>query len=77
MKKSDMTDLSDDQCAAIERLEAQLEALPPQEHAKRMRAALSVSRQEVDESLAKKEKEKKGKKDRLLSSNPSSPNPSS
>jgi len=53
-----MTSLTDQQRAAIERLETQLEAVTPEERARRMGAALSVSGREVEASLA--EKGKKG-----------------
>lgn len=62
-----MTSQNDEQRAAIERLETQLESVTPEERARRMKGALSVSRQEVEASLA--EKGKKGQRE------PPSPSP--
>jgi hypothetical protein len=57
-----MTDLTDKQRAAIERIDAKLERVAPDEQKRRMKAALSVSRQEVEASLAEgKAKRGKGK----------------
>lgn len=55
-----MTNLTDEQRAAIERLESQLESVTSEERAGRMKAALSVSGREVEASLA--EKGKKGQR---------------
>jgi hypothetical protein len=55
-----MTNLTDEQRAAVERLESKLEDVPHSERVKRMKSALSVTRQEVEASLA----EKKNKRQR-------------
>jgi hypothetical protein len=54
-----MTDLTDKQRRAIERIDAKLEKVSPEEQARRMESALSVTRQEVEASLAEKRKQRK------------------
>ena len=53
-----MTDLTPEQLAAIERIDAKLDKVPKDEQLKRMMGALSVSRQQVDASLEEKKKAK-------------------
>jgi hypothetical protein len=56
-----MTNLTEQQRAAIERLESKREDVPHAERVKRMKAAMSVTRQEVESSLAATEMTRKNK----------------
>ena len=54
-----MVDLTEEQRKAIKRIDANLEKFSPEEQQRRMNAALSVTRQEVDASLAEKKAKRK------------------
>lgn len=59
-----MSKLSEEQRAAIERIDSDPDETPTKDRLKLMKGALSVSRQEVEASLAKKEEGKKSKRGR-------------
>ena len=56
-----MENITDEQRAAIKRIDSEPDKTPPKDRLKLMRGALSVPRHAVEESLAKKEKGKRGR----------------